>query len=81
MVGTGGQGAGSEDSRGPGWQPPFEFLESKLHPPRPSQGIVPRTALLERLLTVPAARLVCLAAPSGYGKTTLLAQWADRRRK
>jgi LuxR family maltose regulon positive regulatory protein len=41
---------------------------------------VPRTALLERLLTVPAARLVCLAAPSGYGKTTLLAQWAERRR-
>ena len=41
---------------------------------------MPRTALLERLLTVPAARLVCVAAPSGYGKTTLLAQWAERRR-
>jgi len=77
--GTDGQGAGSEGSRGPGWQPPFEFLESKLHPPRPGHGIVPRTALLERLLTVPSARLVCLAAPSGYGKTTLLAQWAERR--
>ncbi|HEY6706241.1 MAG TPA: LuxR C-terminal-related transcriptional regulator [Actinomycetota bacterium] len=36
--------------------------------------------MLERLLTVPAARLVCVAAPSGYGKTTLLAQWAERRR-
>jgi LuxR family transcriptional regulator, maltose regulon positive regulatory protein len=76
-----GQGAGSEgSSRGPGWQPSFELLESKLHPPRPGQGIVPRTALLERLLTMPVARLVCLAAPSGYGKTTLLAQWAERRR-
>jgi LuxR family transcriptional regulator, maltose regulon positive regulatory protein len=41
---------------------------------------VPRTALLERLLATPAARLVCVAAPSGYGKTTLLAQWAERRR-
>jgi LuxR family transcriptional regulator, maltose regulon positive regulatory protein len=80
VVGASGQGPGSEGSRGPGWQPPFELLESKLHPPRSGRGIVPRTALLERLLTVPAARLVCVAAPSGYGKTTLLAQWAERRR-
>jgi LuxR family transcriptional regulator, maltose regulon positive regulatory protein len=41
--------------------------------------MVPRTALLERLLATPTARLLCVAAPSGYGKTTLLAQWAERR--
>ena len=40
--------------------------------------MVPRTALLERLLATPT-RLICVAAPSGYGKTTLLAQWAERR--
>jgi LuxR family maltose regulon positive regulatory protein len=42
--------------------------------------MVPRTALLQRLLAAPAARLVCVVAPPGYGKTTLLAQWAERRR-
>jgi LuxR family maltose regulon positive regulatory protein len=41
--------------------------------------VVPRTALLERLLAAPATRLLCVAAPPGYGKTTLLAQWAERR--
>jgi LuxR family maltose regulon positive regulatory protein len=41
--------------------------------------MVPRTALLERLETATATRLLCVAAPPGYGKTTLLAQWAERR--
>jgi LuxR family transcriptional regulator, maltose regulon positive regulatory protein len=56
----------------------FELLESKLHPPWAGQGMVARTALLERLLTARAARVVCVVAPPGYGKTTLLAQWAER---
>jgi LuxR family maltose regulon positive regulatory protein len=41
--------------------------------------MVPRTALLERLSAAPAAPVLCVAAPSGYGKTTLLAQWSGRR--
>jgi LuxR family transcriptional regulator, maltose regulon positive regulatory protein len=41
--------------------------------------MVPRTALLERLEAATATRLLCVAAPPGYGKTTLLAQWAERR--
>jgi LuxR family maltose regulon positive regulatory protein len=40
---------------------------------------VPRTKLLGRLLAAPTTRLVCMTAPSGYGKTTLLAQWAEHR--
>jgi LuxR family transcriptional regulator, maltose regulon positive regulatory protein len=59
--------------------PSFELQESKLHPPWPGQGVVPRTALLERLLAAPRTRLLCVAAPPGYGKTTLLAQWAERK--
>jgi LuxR family maltose regulon positive regulatory protein len=39
---------------------------------------VARTALVERLLTAPAGAVVCVVAPPGYGKTTLLAQWANR---
>jgi LuxR family maltose regulon positive regulatory protein len=41
--------------------------------------MVPRTALLKRLETAPTTRLLCVTAPPGYGKTTLLAQWAERR--
>ena len=56
----------------------FEFLESKLHPPWTRPGIVARTALVDRL-AASTEPVVCLAAPPGYGKTTLLAQWAERR--
>jgi LuxR family maltose regulon positive regulatory protein len=57
----------------------FVLDESKLHPPWARPGIVPRTALEERLLASPAAPVVCVVAPPGYGKTTVLAQWAERR--
>jgi LuxR family maltose regulon positive regulatory protein len=55
----------------------FELRESKFHPPRARPGIVARTALVERLA---AARVpvITVAAPPGYGKTMLLAQWAER---
>jgi LuxR family transcriptional regulator, maltose regulon positive regulatory protein len=55
----------------------FELVESKLHPPLVRPGIVPRTGLVERLLAAPSVPVVCVAAPAGYGKTTLLAQWAQ----
>jgi LuxR family maltose regulon positive regulatory protein len=59
--------------------PPFELIESKLHPPWLRPGIVARTELVERLLAASAGAVVCVVAPPGYGKTTLLAQWAQRR--
>jgi LuxR family maltose regulon positive regulatory protein len=77
-AGAGGHGAGSEQNPGPRWEPSFELLESKLHPPWIGRGMVARTALVERLLAAPTARLVCVVAPPGYGKTTLLAQWVER---
>ena len=58
--------------------PAFEFLESKLQPPWARSGIVPRTALVERLAAV-TEPVVCLVAPPGYGKTTVAAQWAERK--
>ena len=60
-------------------RPAFELIESKLHPPWLRPGIVARTALVERLLAAPAGAVVCVVAPPGYGKTTLLAQWAQRK--
>ena len=59
--------------------PSFELIESKLHPPWLRPGIVARTALVERLLGAPGGTVVCVVAPPGYGKTTLLAQLAQRK--
>src|SRR5215213_11924575 len=56
----------------------LELVESKLHPPPGRPGIVARTGLVERLLASDAVPVGCVVAPAGYGKTTLLAQWAQR---
>ena len=61
--------------------PPLELVESKLRPPWARPGIVARTALVERLLASATAPVVCVVAPAGYGKTTLLTQWAQRKRR
>ena len=55
----------------------FELPESKFHPPRARLGIVARTALVERLAAT-TAPVITVTAPPGYGKTTLMAQWAQR---
>src|SRR5262245_28630193 len=79
VAGAGRHGGGSGRDPGPRWKASFELREAKLHPPWAGQGTVPRTAVLERLEAAPTARLVSVVAPPGYGKTTLLAQWAQRR--
>ncbi len=55
---------------------PFELLESKLQPPRIAERSISRTDLLERLNRSTAPAIVVVHAGPGYGKTTLLAQWA-----
>jgi LuxR family transcriptional regulator, maltose regulon positive regulatory protein len=67
---------GLEDDRGR-FGPAF-LVESKLRSPSARPGIVSRTALVERLLTSSAAPVICVVAPPGYGKSTLLAQWSGR---
>jgi LuxR family transcriptional regulator, maltose regulon positive regulatory protein len=52
-------------------------LGTKLHPPRPRRRLVQRARLVERLGEAP--RLVLVAAPAGFGKTTLLAAHGARR--
>lgn len=56
----------------------FEILQSKLQVPFLRPGLVPRTGLVNRLRRASSARVVSVIAPAGYGKTTLLAQWAAR---
>jgi LuxR family maltose regulon positive regulatory protein len=47
-------------------------------PPAFGAGLVSRPRLLRRLADSIAAPLVLVAAPAGYGKTTLLSDWARR---
>ena len=42
---------------------------------------VVRTALLNRLCSTKEGAIVTIVAPAGFGKTTLLAQWAERDRR
>jgi LuxR family maltose regulon positive regulatory protein len=47
-------------------------------PPALREGIVPRARLARRLCAARDTPVALLAAPAGYGKTTLLAEWAQR---
>ena len=57
---------------------PFPIRESNLTAPFGRRGTVPRTSLLRRLEASRTVPMVAVVAPPGYGKTTLLAQWAER---
>jgi LuxR family transcriptional regulator, maltose regulon positive regulatory protein len=61
-----------------GRMPGSDLFASKLRPPLLRRGIVARSALIERLADDAAYPLVSVVAPAGYGKTTLLSQWAER---
>jgi LuxR family maltose regulon positive regulatory protein len=52
--------------------------EPKLRPQLGAETQVQRTALLDLLEASSRTPVAAVIAPPGYGKTTLLAQWADR---
>ena len=58
--------------------PEFDLVSSKLRHPPVRPGTVARASLIDRLVREDAGPIVSVVAPSGYGKTTLLAQWAAR---
>ena len=53
------------------------LLATKLHVPRPQPGVVPRPRLAQQLDDGLGRGLVLVCAPAGYGKTVLLADWAQ----
>ena len=53
------------------------LLATKLHVPDPRPGLVPRPRLTERLADGLGCGLLLVCAPAGYGKTVLLADWAQ----
>ncbi len=55
----------------------FEPLEAKLRAPGPRPDLLRHPALIARLLAAHDTPVVLVAAPPGYGKTTLLAQWRE----
>jgi LuxR family transcriptional regulator, maltose regulon positive regulatory protein len=52
------------------------LLATKLHIPRPRPGFLARPRLTQRLAEGTARELVLVCTPAGFGKTTLLADWA-----
>jgi LuxR family transcriptional regulator, maltose regulon positive regulatory protein len=51
------------------------LLETKLHPPRRRRELVARSRLSERLRRGRDVAVTVVAAPAGFGKTTLLSEW------
>jgi LuxR family maltose regulon positive regulatory protein len=56
----------------------FDLVASKLRRPLVRPGTVRRSSLIERLARGDRCPVVSVVAPAGYGKTTLLSQWAER---
>src|SRR5262249_56673471 len=56
-------------------------LGTKLNPPVGARRRVAREALVARLVDPEPRRLTLIDAPAGWGKTTLLAEWAADRRE
>ena len=50
---------------------------TRFRPPPPIRALVPRRRLLDRLRAGQRRRLVVIHAPTGFGKSTLAAQWSD----
>ena len=68
--------AGAAADAGP-YADAMPVLGTKLHVPAPRRELVARARLVDRLRTGAGSmpRLLLVAAPAGFGKTTLLSQW------
>jgi LuxR family maltose regulon positive regulatory protein len=54
------------------------LLATKLHIPRARHGLVSRPRLVDLLTEAVVGELTMVCAPAGFGKTALLADWAQR---
>ena len=61
--------------------PAIPLVEAKLNPPVPRHATVERTQLLDAIGAGVERPVVSVVASAGYGKTTLLAQWAAAERR
>ncbi|MBI4312068.1 MAG: tetratricopeptide repeat protein [Chloroflexi bacterium] len=65
MIGSSGQSSAASP-----------LLETKCYIPRRRPTLVPRPRLMDRLDRGAEGKLTLVSAPAGFGKTTLLAEWA-----
>jgi LuxR family maltose regulon positive regulatory protein len=56
----------------------FDLVAAKLRRPVMRPGTVRRSLLIERLARGDSGPIVSVVGPAGYGKTTVLSQWAER---
>src|SRR3954451_22550391 len=56
---------------------PSPLVRTKLHLPRVRGGLVSRPRLIDGPARTSPPRLTLVSAPPGFGKTTLLTEWAD----
>ena len=68
--------SGADSGRAPGLPLPFGLPESKLDRPGARRGITLRSRVLAMIDAAGPVPVVAVVAPAGYGKSTLLAQWA-----
>jgi LuxR family maltose regulon positive regulatory protein len=54
----------------------MNLLRAKLTPPRLRPSLIERVALIDRLNQGLSSDVTLITAPAGYGKTTLVAEWA-----
>ncbi|MGV8084109.1 MAG: LuxR C-terminal-related transcriptional regulator [Coriobacteriia bacterium] len=59
---------------------PSTLLTTKLQPPRLPESLVARDVLVAKLDEVVCLKAVIVSAAAGYGKSTLLGQWASHAR-
>ena len=55
------------------------LLKTKLYIPPVRPELVSRPRLIERLNAGLQRKLTLISAPAGFGKTTLLSEWASQR--
>ena len=55
-----------------------DLLRTKLYIPRPRKNLVFRSRLVDRLNAGLDKKLTLIAAPAGFGKTTLLSEWIPK---
>jgi hypothetical protein len=73
------QPARSSGAHDPAARPTREvLLATKVCVPHPRPGLVPRQRLVERLVAGTQRELVVVCGPAGFGKSSLLADWAHR---
>lgn len=53
------------------------LLATKLYMPRCPSGLVSRNRLIEKMNGCLSRKLTIVSAPAGFGKSTLLSEWAE----